>query len=355
MMTPVGRFIVAKTAPREDLLKAINYITMPAALAPLLGPSVGGFIVTYSPWPWIFLINVPIGIVGVLLVLRYIPDVHDDETVPLDVSGFLFAGIGLASMTFGFESMGRGLLSTPLVITLIITGAICALLYIRHARKAPNPIIDLSLLRFPAYTASLIGGGLFYMGTTSSVFLMAILLQVGFGLSAFHAGLTTLATACGTTAARFLLRPILEHVRFKDFLITNAAVTGSYLIACGFLRVTTPYPLMIGLLLIGGLSRSLQFTAVTSLAYAEIPHNLMSRATSFSAMMQQFAQSFGVSLAALIAHFSIIASGRSSLTISDIMPAYFAIGIAAILSTAFFSRLSAHIGEDMGGGHRRKV
>jgi cytosine/uracil/thiamine/allantoin permease len=112
---------------------------------------------------------------------------------------------------------------------------------------------------------------------------------------------------------------------------------------------------MIGLLLIGGLSRSLQFTAVTSLAYAEIPHNLMSRATSFSAMMQQFAQSFGVSLAALIAHFSIIASGRSSLTISDIMPAYFAIGIAAILSTAFFSRLSAHIGEDMGGGHRRKV
>ena len=169
MMTPVGRLIVVKTAPRASLVKAINYITIPAALAPVLGPSVGGFIVTYLSWPWIFFLNVPIGLAGVLLVRRYIPDVHEEEVPSLDFAGFLLAGVALASMVFGFESMGRGLLPTPLVIGLLATGAACAALYVYHALRIANPIIDLRLMRFPTYAASLTGGGLFYMGTTSSV------------------------------------------------------------------------------------------------------------------------------------------------------------------------------------------
>ena len=168
MMTPVGRLIVVKTAPRADLVKAINYITIPGALAPMLGPSVGGFIVTYFSWPWIFFINVPIGLAGVLLVRRYIPDVHEDEVPPLDLRGFLLAGVALASMVFGFESMGRGLLPAPLVIALLATGATCAALYVYHARRIANPIIDLSLMRFPTFAASITGGSLFYMGTSAS-------------------------------------------------------------------------------------------------------------------------------------------------------------------------------------------
>lgn len=353
MMTPVGRLIVVKTAPRAALVKAINYITIPAALAPVLGPSVGGFIVTYFSWPWIFFLNVPIGLAGVLLVRRYIPDVHEEETPPLDLVGFLLAGVALASLVFGFESIGRGLLTGSLVTALLAAGAACAALYVYRARRIANPIIDLGLTRFPTYAASLTGGGLFYMGTTSSVFLLAVLLQVGFGLSAFQAGLTTLAMACGTTASRFAVRPILRYVGFKHILIVNACITGSYLIACGFFRVTTPYVLLIGLLFIGGLSRSLQFTAISSLSYAEMPQNLMSRATSFSAMAQQFSQSFGVGLTALVVHFSLVASGHSSLTAADIMPGFWAIGAASLLSTIQFSRLHAQTGADMrerGGG-----
>jgi EmrB/QacA subfamily drug resistance transporter len=352
MMTPVGRLIVVKTAPRADLVKAINYITIPAALAPILGPSVGGFIVTYLSWPWIFFLNVPIGLAGVLLVRRYIPEVHEEEVPPLDLRGFLLAAFALASMVFGFESMGRGLLPTSLVIALLTTGAACAALYVYHARRIANPIIDLSLMRFPTFATSITGGGLFYMGTSSSVFLLAVLLQVGFGLSAFQAGLTTLAIACGTTTSRFVVRPILQYVGFKHILIVNACVTGCYLITCGLFRLTTPYVLMLGVLFIGGLSRSIQFTATTSLSYAEIPQNLMSRATSFSALSQQFMQSFGVGLTALVVHFSMVASGHSSLAAADLMPGFWAIGAASLFSMIQFSRLHAQAGADMGGRGR---
>jgi EmrB/QacA subfamily drug resistance transporter len=347
MMTPVGRLIVVKTAPRADLVKAINYITIPGALAPILGPSVGGFIVTYFSWPWIFFINLPVGLIGVLLVQRFIPEVHDDEVPPLDLGGFLLAAAALAAMVSAFESMGRGLLPVPLVVAMIAAGLICAALYLRHSRRVANPIIDLGLMRFPTFAASITGGSLFYVGTNSVVFLLAVLLQVGFGFSAFHAGLMTLAIAIGSLISRFTIRPIMRRVGFKHLLVINACVTGVYLMACGLFRLDTPYVLMIGLLLIGGLSRSLQYTSITTLSYSEIPRNLMSHATSFSALAQQFAQSFGVGLTALVVQFTMVESGHSSLSPADLMPGFLTIGAASLLSTILFSRLDARVGADM--------
>jgi EmrB/QacA subfamily drug resistance transporter len=349
MMTPVGRLIVVKTAPRADLVKAINYITIPGVLAPILGPSVGGFIVTYFSWPWIFFLNVPIGLIGVLLVRSYIPEVHEDEVPPLDLRGFLLAAVALACMVFGFESMGRGLLPVPLVIALLATGVTCAVLYVYHARRVANPIIDLSLLRFPTFAASITGGSLFYMGTSSVVFLLAVLLQVGLGLTAFQAGLTTLAIASGSVVSRFVIRPVLRYVGFRHILILNACVTGFYLITCGLFRVTTPYVFIIGVLAIGGLSRSIQYTTITTLSYSDMPRNLMSHATSFSALAQQFSQSFGVGLTALVVHFSVVASGHSSIAAADLMPGFWTIGAASLLSTIRFARLHVHAGADMGG------
>jgi MFS family permease len=208
-------------------------------------------------------------------------------------------------------------------------------------------VIDLSLAKISTYRECLAGGGLFYMTTTSSVFLLSILFQIGFGYSAFNAGLMTLAVAGGTTLARFALRPILRLVRFRAFLLANAAVTGAYLVACGFFRPGTPYVLLVLTLFVGGLSRALQFTAIASLSYAEIPRDVMSRATSLSAMSQQFAQSLGVGLAAFIVQFSVSTGARETLTAADIAPAYWAIGAASFLSIPVFARLRAQVGEDM--------
>jgi EmrB/QacA subfamily drug resistance transporter len=349
MMTPVGRVIVVKSVPRLQLVQAMNYITIPAVLGPLLGPAVGGFIVTYLSWPWIFFINLPIGLIGIFLVRAFIPDIREDNVAPLDLRGFLLIGSALAGLVFGFAALGRGLLPVPVVAAAIGFGAVCGVLYLLHARRKADPIIDLGLLRVRTFAASIWGGGLFYLGTVSSVFLLALLLQLGFGMSAFQAGLMLLASAIGSLLMRFSFRPLLRFFGFRRLLIGNAIVTGTFLIGCGFFTQTTPYVMILVALFIGGYSRSVQFTAAQSLAYADIPPAKTSSATSFSAMAQQLAQSLGVGLAALVVHMSLIWHGRAMLLPDDVALGYFAIGTLSMSSAVVFWLLPAQAGAELSG------
>lgn len=349
MMTPVGRVIVVKSTPRFQLVRAMNAITIPAVLGPLLGPSVGGFIVTYFSWPWIFFINLPIGLVGLVLVRMFIPDIGREEVSPLDLRGVVLLGLALAGLVFGFEAMGRGLLSVSVVVALIAIGAICAVLYVLHARRTAEPIINLALLRVPTFAASVIGGGLFYMGTTSQVFLLALLLQLGFGLSAFHAGMVTLASAIGSLTMRFTFQPLLRRFGFRRVLIGNALLIGTFLVACGLFRPSTSYAVIIAVLLVGGFSRSVQFNGAQSLGYAEIPTKVMSSATSFAAMSQQLCQSFGVGLAALVVHLSLLWHEHSVMTADDIAPGFFALGALALGSSLIFWHLPPEAGAELSG------
>jgi EmrB/QacA subfamily drug resistance transporter len=349
MMTPVGRVIVLKSVPKLQLVQAMNYITIPAVLGPLLGPSVGGFIVTYFSWPWIFFINLPIGLGGVLAVSLFIPDVHAEKVTPLDLRGFALIGMAVAGLVFGFEAIGRGVAPVSIILASIAAGAICSGLYLIHARRTTDPIIDLSLLRIRTFAASISGGGLFYLGTTSSVFLLALLLQLGFGFSAFQAGLMTLASAVGSVAMRFTFRLFLKPLGFRRLLIGNALLTSAFLIGCAFFQVTTPYLVIVLALLVGGFSRSVQFTAVQSLGYAEMPSELFSRATSFLAMAQQLAQSIGVGLVALIVHLSLTWHDRIAIAPQDIALGYFTIGVITIASVAVFYRLPSEAGAELSG------
>ena len=347
MMTPVGRVIVLKSVPKLQLVQAMNYITIPAVLGPLLGPSVGGFIVTYFSWPWIFFINLPIGLAGIFMVRIFIPDIRTEQVAPLDLRGFALIGMAVAGLVFGFEAIGRGVAPVSVIFASLAAGAVCSGLYLIHARHTATPIIDLSLLRIRTFAASISGGGLFYLSTTSSVFLLALLLQLGFGFSAFQAGLMTLASAVGSLAMRFTFRPLLRPLGFRRLLICNAVLTGAFLIGCGFFHVTTPYAVIALALLIGGFSRSIQFTAVQSLGYAEMPSELFSRATSFMAMAQQLAQSFGVGLAALVVHLSLIWHAHAAIASEDVALGYFTIGILALASVVVFYRLPAHAGAEL--------
>ena len=350
MMTPVGRVIVVKSVPRLEILRAMNYVTIPAVLAPLIGPSVGGFIVTYFSWPWIFFLNLPIGIVGLVLVYAYVPDLREDTVAPLDLRGFVLTGLALAGLVFGFAAIGRGALPVQVIIASISIGAICAALYLVHAQRKSDPIIDLSLLRNRTFAASIWGGGLFYIGTTAQVFLMALLLQVGFGFSAFHAGLTLLAGAIGSTVMRFTFRPILNKLGFRWMLIWNGLLSGACLAACGLFTVETPLVVMLTVLFVAGFSRSTQFTGVQSLGYAEIPSGVMARATSFSSMMQQLMQSFGVGLTALVVHIGTVMHGHGDvITASDVSHGFFAIGLLSALSVIIFYLLPSTAGSELTG------
>ena len=347
MMTPVGRIIVIRNVPKSELVQAMNWITIPALLGPMLGPSVGGFIVTYFSWQWIFFINLPIGLLGVCLVSGFIPDLRESDVPRFDLRGFVLVGFAVAALILGFEAMGRGLFPVAAVAVLIGAGLICALLYIFHARRREAPIVDLSLLRQRTFSVSIWGGALVYIGATSQVFLLALLLQLGFGFTPFQSGLTTLASAAGSIMIKSMVRPVLRFFGIRRLLIYNTLLTAAYICACGLFRASTPYLLILLTLWIAGLSRSVEYTAIQSLAYADLPPALTARATSFSSMSQQIWLSFGVGLVALLMQLAREWHGHSVIAPNDITPAYFVIAFLSLAAAGVFARMPKNAGAQL--------
>ena len=322
MMTPVGRIIVAKSVPKSELIQAMNYVTIPALLGPILGPSVGGFIVTYFSWQWIFFINLPIGVLGVVLVWAFIPDMRETDVHPFDLKGFILVGFAVAAMILGFEAMGRGLFPASAIAVLIAAGMSCGVTYVFHARRKTGPIIDLTLLKIKTFAASIWGGALVYVGATSQVFLLALLLQLGFGFTPFQSGLTTLATAAGSILIKSFVRPVVRYLRHPALAdLQHGADRGLYL-RLRLLSCITPYAVILFTLLISGLSRSVEYTAIQALGYADLPPALTARATGFSSMAQQVWLSFGVGLVALIMQLARQFHGHVEIAPNDIAPAY---------------------------------
>ena len=224
MMTPVGRLVLVRTAPRHELVRAMAWLTIPALVGPLIGPPLGGFLATYADWRYIFWINVPIGLLGVVLATRFIPDLSEAHARPLDRRGAMLSGIGLCGLVFGFTIGGRGLVAAPLVALITSIGAIALVAYVRHARQTPHPILDLRLLRIPTFRAAIVGGFLFRVGLGASPFLLPLLLQEGFHLTPLQSGLLTFAGAAGAIAMKTTAQPIINRFGFRRVLIVNALI-----------------------------------------------------------------------------------------------------------------------------------
>jgi EmrB/QacA subfamily drug resistance transporter len=351
MMVPVGRLIVLKTIAKSELVTAMSYLTVPAVLGPVVGPPVGGFIVTYYSWRWIFFINVPIGLIGITLVTWYIPNIREEEVFPLDFRGFLLTGLGLAGLVSGFESIGRGVLPASIIMSVMAAGGVCMALYILHARRIDYPIIDMGLLRIPTFLVATLGGGLFRMGIGALPFLLAMLLQVVFGLSPFASGLLTFASAAGALFMKATATPIIRRLGFRSVLISNGILSAFIMMSYALFRPTTPHSVIVLALLLGGFFRSLQFTALGTLAYADVPNSSMSSASTLSSMAQQLFLSLGVALGAMLLHISLGTHG-GQLRTHDFTPAFVVMGVLALLSSLFFLPLEYHAGDEVSGRQR---
>jgi len=349
MMVPVGRLVVLRTIPKSELVSAMAYLTVPALMGPVIGPPLGGFIVTYFSWRWIFLINIPIGVLGLLLSLRFVPNVREPREEPLDGLGFAISSIGLAGTMFGFENVGRGILSNEAVTGLIAAGIVFLGLYAWHSQRTAAPILDVALLGIRTFRASVLGGFVFRIGIGALPFLTPLMLQLGFGLSPFASGMITFAGAAGAMTMKLTAAPILRALGFRTVLLLNTVVCAVSISGYGFFRPSTPHALIIGILLVGGFFRSLQFTSLNTLAYADIAAGLMSRATTLSSVGQQLSLSFGVGLGALLLHLTLAIRGREELGASDFSPAYFAIAGISLLSLFFFARLPRDAGAEISG------
>lgn len=299
MMTPVGRLIVLRTMPRAGMVGALAWLTVPALMGPVLGPPLGGFITTYFDWRWIFWINVPIAALGIVLATLFIPDLREEGTRGFDGIGFSLVGPGLAATLTGATLAGLGLVSGATVAALVIGGMLLLALYVRHARIATDPMIDLRLLALPTFRISATGGTLFRVGVGALPFLLPLMFQLGFGLSPLQSGLLTFASGVGAICMKFLAQPLLRRFGFRRVLTVNAFVSALFVLAPATFTPSTPWLVMAALLFVGGLSRSLQFTSVNAVVYAEVPSARLSSATSFNAVLQELSGSIGVTVAAL--------------------------------------------------------
>ena len=352
MMVPVGRMVILRSTPKAELVRAMTWLTVPALIGPILGPPLGGFLTTYLSWRWIFWINLPIGLLGLVLVTLYIPNIREEKVPPLDWRGFLMSAGGLCGMVFGFETIGRGLLPDSVVAALLVIGAIGVGLYLHHARRHPHPLIDLSLLKVPTFRAGMTGAFLFRIGVGAMPFLLPLMLQLGFGLTAFESGMLTFVSAVGALTMKVAAGPILRRIGFRRVLIGNALLSGGFIAVCGLFRPDTPHLLILGLLLCGGFFRSLQFTSTNTLTIADIPNARMSRATSFTSMMQQLSLSAGVAVGAMVLHVTVSAGGGvGQIRADSFTPAFLTVGAIATLSVFVFLRLPADAGAEV-SGHR---
>jgi EmrB/QacA subfamily drug resistance transporter len=349
MMVPVGRLVLLRTAPKQELVAAMAWLTVPALLGPVMGPPVGGFIVTYFSWRWIFDINVPIGILGIVLVSLYVEDVREPPRGRFDGVGLLLCGIALSALMFGLETAGRGVVPRTTTEAMIVVGLIAVALYLLHARRHPAPLLDLSLMRLPCFGVALSAMMLFRTGIGAIPFLLPLMFQVGFGDSAVESGLITFASSAGALVMKPATQTTLRMFGFRDTLVWNGLLSAVMIALCAAFRPTWPAAAIYAALLTGGFFRSLQFTAYNTLAYGDVPRARMSSATSLYVTCQQLAATIGISAGAVSLEISMAMAGHAAPQPIDFSHAFLVVAMFTLLAAPIALWMPRNAGDELTG------
>ncbi|SEC65217.1 MFS transporter [Terriglobus roseus] len=352
MMVPVGRLMVLRASTQAQLMKAIAYTIWPALVAPILGPPVGGWILSFASWPWMFLLNVPIGVVLFGLVMKIVPPDGETRRESFDLPGFLLAGGASFCLMYLLESMQ----ATPLpLVKLLVVGALAAGLsvgMVRWMRTAREPLFRMEVWRIDTFRVNNGPGSLFRMAVYSVPFLLPLLFQEAFGLNPLQSGSLTMAVFAGNLAMKPLTAPLLRRYGFRQVLIVNGFFTVVLLAACGWLRADSPRLLMLGVLFLGGLGRSMELTSLTTIGYADLPNNLKASGTTLTTTINQLTTSLGVAVAALALHIS--ASLRGGVSAFDFRVAFFVMAVFAAASMPSYFRLHPGAGAEVSGASIRQ-
>ena len=347
MMTPVARLILVRTVDKRELVVAMIWVTVPALTGPMIGPPLGGFITTYFSWHWIFLINVPMGIAGIVLATIYIEDIRAEKPDPFDAKGALLAGVGIAGLVFGGSVLGLDFLPLPVTIALIVIGAMMTFAYVLHARRTPVPILDLKLLRLPTMRAAVVGGFIYRGGIGAMPFLLPLMLQLGFNMTAFQAGMITVANVFGALGMKMMIPLVLRRFGFRVALSANALISSAMVAACATFVPGVPLAWILGVLLVGGFFRSLEYTSLNTIAYADMDRAQMSRATSLVAVSQQLSISVGVAIGAALVDLTLRWRGHGVITAADFQPAWIVVSLISATSALLFWNMPADAGAEV--------
>ncbi len=353
MMVPVGRLVLLRSVSKKQMIAAMSWITMPALVGPILGPPLGGFVVTYFSWRLIFDINVPIGVIGAIAVTLFIPEVREpDRGGRLDLSGLLLSGLTMAALMAAFETIGRNLIPLPWTLGAFALGIAGAISYALHARNHPHPVLDFSLMRIPTFANSMIAGSLFRIAVGAMPFLLPMMLQIGFGKSPMQSGLITFASAAGAIGMKPAAQPLLRRFGFRSTMVINGVLSSAFIGLCALFTPGWPALLISFLLLLGGFFRSLQFTAFNTIAYSDVPRARISAATSLYSTIQQLTLTLGIVIgAAVLEVASTLHRHAHAAAPVDFAIAFLLVGLIGGLSVPICAKLSPEAGEAVSGHH----
>jgi EmrB/QacA subfamily drug resistance transporter len=354
MMVPVGRLVLLRNVKKSELIRTMSYLTVPAMLGPVLGPLVGGFLVTYWSWRWIFFINVPIAILGLILVTTMIEDQKEANVPRLDLVGLVLSGLALAGVMLGFVTLGHDGVPPLVSGSALGIGLALGVLYLLHAARHPEPILDVMLFRLPTFSITVGAGFLFRAGVGAMPFLLPLMFQVGFGMTAFASGILSFASAAGAMFMKAGARPLLRFVGFRNVMVGNALICALFYLGYAAFTPSTPVVVVFVLLLVGGVFRSLQFTAIQTLAFADVTMARLSRATTLSATCQQLAVCAGVAFGAMLLHLTLWWRGATALAAVDFWPSLLLIAFTTALSGWFFADLARDAGAELSGHAPRR-
>ena len=350
LMTPVGRIIVLKNARKSELVGAIALITWPALIAPVVGPLLGSVITTWFGWHWNFLINIPIGLIGLALVLRFVPDQREEEARRLDITGFLLSSVSLTLVLAGLEAFVHGTANALAIVLLLAMGTTIGVLATRHFKAATNPLLDLSALTVQTFAMSTLSAGTACrIAINATPFLIPLMFQVGFGLDPIETGIYVLAYFAGNLAMKTATTPLLRRFGFRAILVGNGLLASLAIGACAAISTDTPKLLTLLLLFAAGLFRSMQFTALNTLGFADITATQRSSASTLSSMLQQVAMLMGVAVAAAVLNLSQTLRGGETAVLADFRWAFLAVATIGTLSAFRFLGLPHDAGAEVSG------
>ncbi|HUK60669.1 MAG TPA: MFS transporter [Stellaceae bacterium] len=350
MMVPVGRLVMFRSVDRSEYVRAMAWMTVPAFVGPIVGPPVGGFITTYLTWRWVFFLNVPIGLLGMVLVTYLIENYREPVARPLDWLGFVLSGVSLASILYSLDLAAHGSLGDVLgFAALLAAGLVIGALAVLHALRHPTPLLNLSLFRLPTFALS-VWGGLFFRTSAGSIpFLLPVFLQVGLGMTAFVSGILIFADAIGNCAMNAVAPAALRRFGFRTVVVWNAVISAAGMAASSAFDANTPHAVIFAAFFFFGFMRSLQYNALSTLQYADIPAFELSGATSLAQMVQQLCSGTGVALGAVLLQLMLVlrGAGAESLGARDVRVVFIVIGLFALPSLLFFLRLGADAGAEL--------
>ncbi|GAB7537971.1 DHA2 family efflux MFS transporter permease subunit [Burkholderia sp. 3C] len=348
MMVPVGRMIVVRSTDKAQLMRAIATITWPGIVAPVVGPPVGGFITTYASWRWIFLLNVPLGIAALVCVMLLVRNERSEEARPLDWLGFVLSGATLTCMLCGTEAAGQQDANFVEAIGLIAAAIVFGAAAWWHAKRTPHPLLDFTTLKVRTFSVTIFTGSVTRVAINAVPYLQPLLFQVGFGMSPFQSGLLLLASATGNLGMKALTSWILDRFGFRRVALVDVTIAGFSTIACGWLTASTPLIITLVVVFVYGLSRSMQFSTLATLAFADVPPKQTSAASTLSSAAQQMTIGMGIAFGAMSLRLASLLRGDATGThyvMADFRWAFLAAGVLALLTLPGYARMAANAGD----------